>query len=427
MTTNFKELLAEYAEQARPYEVREQALRLGRRRRRVRLAMPAGLVILSLVATGLALASLRPRPDPQPAEPPPSVPAPVELRLPDSQVGLPGYPAEIVTDSDAPPLPADQPVGRGLTVYTNPAGPWFGLVTETGAQYRLDPLDNTNNVLSPAGRWLASYTSTEIVQDGAEQRIEPTMMQLRDLTGTAMATLPLDGHPGFWWSTDDRWLLTATLTYRRPNPPEYEYARLIDLSQATPTSQQVDLQPWPGFAPASVRTDGTLVLRSTSPDRLGDLVLVDPASGDGQAVSIDLSTAAAPDELAAVAAWQGMLMLAGEARPLPMTPDGLALLQLDRAFGGAPLEAPTVPTDVLVLDLDAGVVRERWELPEPRPIISDLPDQWETWRIEAVLPEGLLLAHWNTQRRVAWELYDPETGALFLVTDLRGLTSAKDG
>lgn len=80
---------------------------------------------------------------------------------------------------------------------------------------------------------------------------------------------------------------------------------------------------------------------------------------------------------------------------------------------------------MLVLDLDAGIVRERWSLPEPRPLPDNPRGDWESWGITAVLPEGLLLTHRSTQRRWAWELYDPATGTLSLVTDLRGLASAK--
>jgi hypothetical protein len=76
MTATLKELLAEYAEQARPYEVREPALRRGRRLRRMRTAVPAGLVVVSLVATAVTLV-WQPR---QPADPQPASRTPVSRR-----------------------------------------------------------------------------------------------------------------------------------------------------------------------------------------------------------------------------------------------------------------------------------------------------------------------------------------------------------
>ncbi|MBX6748976.1 MAG: hypothetical protein IRY85_04775 [Micromonosporaceae bacterium] len=439
MTATLKDLLTEYAEQARPYEVREQALRRGRRLRRMRMAAPAALAVLAVVATGLTVVALgrsvapqHPAQTPSPVGPSPSVdaspPEPVWPTVPSlppvvidelERVSLPGYPAEIVTDPDARPLPADRAVGRGLTTYTNPAGPWYGLVSESGAQYRLELGDGVSHDLSPGGRWLVSSTRSDLL--------------IRDLTGTTVATLPVPNasvRASWWWSPDDRWLLIAATTEPATGRPWLPpaTASLVDLAQTPLAPREIDLRPWPGFAPAAVRVDGTIVLRPVgmdARDRLGELVLVDPDSGDGRSIVIDLSAAATPDELAATAYMMGFLGSGGFALPLPQLPDGSAMLQLWRSFGGPPLEAPTIETDVLVLDLDAGVVRERWHLPEPRPLPDNPRGDWESWGIRAVLPEGLLLTHSSTQRRWAWELYDPETGALSLVTDLRGLASAK--
>jgi len=118
--------------------------------------------------------------------------------------------------------------------------------------------------------------------------------------------------------------------------------------------------------------------------------------------------------------------LAGFTAPLHPLLDGSVLLQLWRSYGGSPaVDGTLVPTDVLVLDLDAGVVRERWRLPEPRPLSDNPRGGWESWTITAVRPEGLLLTHAFTQGRWTWELYDRATGTLSLVTDLRGLATGK--
>jgi hypothetical protein len=344
-----------------------------------------------------------------------------------ARVSLPGYPAAIVTDPDAPPLPTDRSVGRGRLVYTNAAAGWYGLVTESGAQYRLSSLsDSRSEVLSAGGRWLVSYVGAELARGGPASG-DGKHIQLRDLTGTAVITVPVAGIPWLWWSADDRWLLTTVMAVPSPPDPSHppESATLVDLSKPVPVPQEIDLSRWPGFAPAAVRHDGTIVLRPVGGDRLGDVALVDPATGDGRTVSIDLAAAATPDELAAVAYWAGMDGLARQASPLDPLPDGSMLLRLWRSFGGPPGVGTVQPTDVLVLDLDAGVVRERWRLPTPRPLPDNPRGDWETWGVAAVLPDGLLLTHSSTQRRWAWELYDPDTGDLFLVTDLRGLASAK--
>lgn len=281
-----------------------------------------------------------------------------------------------------------------------------------------DPVDLASSVVRKlvVGRALAQLTP--------RQRAVLVLRFYKDLSeAETAATVPLDGHPGLWWSGNDRWLLTAVVT-DAPNPPET--ATLIDLARPTPALREIDLRRWPGFAPAAVRTDGTIVLRPVGSDRLGDVVLVDPDTGDGRRVSIDLAATATPDELAVTAYVQVMRRPSGLPVSLLPVPDGSMLLELWRSFGGSPTFGTVLSTDVIVLDLDAGVVRERWHLPEPRPIPDSPRGDWETWRVEAVLPEGLLLTHRSTQRRWAWELYDPATGALSLVTDLRGLASAKE-
>ena len=56
----------------------------------------------------------------------------------------------------------------------------------------------------------------------------------------------------------------------------------------------------------------------------------------------------------------------------------------------------------------------------PRPVPT--PDGGrESWRVVRLLPEGLLLVHQTTRKVLAWELFRPDTGELFLVTDLTRL------
>ena len=63
MSTVLKDLLNEVAEDAKPYDVRERALRAGKRRRRARRATP-GLVALVVILTSVGVATLRPGPAP---------------------------------------------------------------------------------------------------------------------------------------------------------------------------------------------------------------------------------------------------------------------------------------------------------------------------------------------------------------------------
>ena len=404
MTTTLKDLLAEYAEEARPYDVRVQALRVGRRRRRLRRAIPAALVLLAVVTIGLT--QLIPQP------------SPTGPSLPGTRVDLPGYPAAVVMQQDAPPLPTDAPVGPALMLYTYP-GDGYRLVLPGGDQYRLEgslagePWDATYD-LSPNRRWLF----TAVRGQGTT---------VRDLTGTATAEFPGLRHP-VSASADGRWLVLGTQSdnvdaSEANNPGVVE---LVDLTANPPVGVSVDLTAYLDCVVAAVRSDGSLVIHNLGAGSLGSLIIFNPHNGDVYPVDIDLSGHASAGELDATAYIADYLARGRVPNPLLLASDDTAWLRLHHAFGGPVADnVPVLPTDVLVLRLDQHVVQQRLRLPEPRAISGDRGGDWEFWFVLTVSPEGLLLLHRTTHRMVAVELYDPATGKLSLVTDLRGLSSVE--
>jgi hypothetical protein len=404
MTTTLKDLLAEYAEDAKAYDVRAQALRTGRRRRRIRRATPAALVLLAVATIGLT----------QLPEPPQST----GPSLPSSRSDLPGYPAAVDSEPNPAPLPTDRAVGSALMVYNHPDG-GHRLVLRDGTQYRLDspshgPETTDSYLLSPSGRWLAWPTYA----DG-----EPTI-RLRDLSGTAMIDFLGTGLPTAW-SNNDRWLVLSA-----PIPRLVELRRqpvviaLIDLAATPPSSTDVDLGMCTECGVAAVRSDGSLVLEALGMGNLGSLIIMNPLRGGmdkADPVNIDLSGHAAADELAATSRMADDQILGGVPNRLRLMNDDTALMPVVRREGDHAVGSSSL--DILVLRLDQHVVQQRWQLPEPRAIEGDTLGLWERWDLLAVLPEGLLLAHSTNQRLLSWEIYSPSTRALSLVTDLRGLSS----
>jgi len=178
-----------------------------------------------------------------------------------------------------------------------------------------------------------------------------------------------------------------------------------------------------------VLANGDLVLAPAAAGTALEFSIVDPATGqERRHVRVDLAGSLSPAELAGKAFVDELLALDGAPERVSFTADGLALYQTTVRYGtGAIGDDNTryLQKDVLVIDLAAQRVRERWVLPEPKIVGPTFADYSEDWGLSRVLPEGLLLTHRNVQRVLSLELYRPATGELFLVTDLRSVPSAK--
>jgi hypothetical protein len=395
VSTVLKDLLAELAEDAKPYDVRVRALRAGKRRRLARRAAP-GLIALAVLAS-VGLAVLRPTPGPERYEP----------ALP-PRISLPGYPAVVEPRPDAPWLSNDRAPGVGAIVYVDRTLGYF-LVAADGAQYRLGKPQGPSAEsysLSPDHRWLVS----------AEPQARSRTM-LRDLTaGTAWVEFPLYFTP-VAWSPDGRWLVLGL--YGGGDPGR---VRLIDLHAPVidPNGLEVDLHGFPENQVASVLGDGRLVLAKLGTYPLPDLTIVDPHTLEQHTVTVDIISHTSPEERQVLAESAAIRAMVGVTQNLTFTTDGRVLLQLNRSASTA--EGPMIPgtsADVLVIDLERQVVIQRWKLPAPRPV----PGGWETWWVSTMVPEGLLLSHQMTGRFLSLELFQPGTGQLFLVTDMTRLPS----
>jgi hypothetical protein len=396
MTTGLKELLTEYAVEARPYAVGARALASGRRRRAVRRTAPVVAVVLLLVIGAIAAGSRLVRDE---SVGTPSLPSPTSLS---------GFPAAIAPRPDAPTRPTDRAVGRGVLVYQAPERlggrlAWF-LVTVDGSHYRLDaaalPTPSSTYQLSADRRWLISVTP-----DGP-----PGTTRLWDLTAADR-----DGHAftgGPIVSADGRWL-----ALRSPG-----MARIVDLRAgidrpATP----VDLSAFPDMALVDVRPDGDLVLASSAPGTVLDLSIVERSTGvEKRRVRVDLTPHLTPAEQRGQAQIDELNALAGAPKPLIFAADGLVYFQTTGQYSTPDGRERYLDKDVLVIDLVAGRVRQRLALPEPV-LRTGEPDQTERWVLVDVRPEGLILQHRTTQRALAWELFRPATGQRYLLTDLTGL------
>jgi hypothetical protein len=400
VSTVLKELLTELAEEAKPYDVRAKALRAGKRRRLARRATP-GLVALAVLAS-VGLIALRPTPAPteyQPALPPP--------------IALPGYLAQITPQPDAPWLPTDRALGRGALVYFDRTQGYF-LVTVDGAQYRLgkppEPYASTYT-LSPDGRWLV-----EAEHQGKSQT------WLRDLTSTI--SIEFDRYFTLVaWSPDGRWMVQGM--YGAGDPGRVRlfdlHAPVVDLN-----GLEVDLHGFPQTQVASVMADGRLVLAQLGTYAFPDLTIVDPHTLEQHRITVDITGHTSDEERLSLAETAAVNALVGLPQSLTFTTDGRVLLQLTRPESPPGERINRVgSSDVLVINLDRSAVTERWTLPARRPIPNSPHGDWESWRAIRMLPEGLLLAHETTQKLLSWELFQPETGEVFLVTDLTRLPSAK--
>jgi hypothetical protein len=373
MTANaVKELLVEYAEQARYYDVGVRALARGKRRRRIRHVLPAVVVaVVVLVAVVSAVPYLS-------ADP---------IRTP-----LVGYPTEIVPVPNPPPLPVDA-VGQGLLVYER-AGRQPVMVTMDGREYLLPRLEGIapeqSSRLSPDGRWLTHGDAATTL--------------VRDLTATGAAWML----PGFLvaWSPDARWFALDNQT-GSAGPRQidlYDTTAMTLTAPATPTVVKLA-----AFTEANI-TEHKLVAILNNRDlvfaaRLGadpDLVviIVDPATGETH-------TAMAPD-LAPYLTAQERAAAPADPDAFVATDDGQLLVRIVRRAGSA-----YRPTDVITIPVASPTETRRWRLPKP--------SANERWDVLRVVPEGLLLLHRRGNRLVAIELHAAPDGPTTVVTDLSRL------
>jgi hypothetical protein len=303
------------------------------------------------------------------------------------------YPAAIVPQPDPPPLPADRAVGPGLLVFHGAGG--FVLAASAGAQYRLDP-SATSYKLSPDGRWLAGSVIDH-----------STVM--RDLTAAGPG-FDLPGSP-VAWSPDGRWVALGASQTDGPMPDNPGVVHVADLTRPQTTPRPVDLTGFTHTMLVSVRADGDLVLEPLDFEGSLNLSLVDPATlAVRRRIYVNLFpflNRAGPGAIALV----NQVFL----------PDGLVYLHAERPLdGSSPAGAPYYPVAVLQVDISSGsgTARDEWSLPTPRPTGGG---RREFWMLMRVLPEGMLLRHLTPAGTASWDLYQPGTGRLTTVTDLRAV------
>jgi hypothetical protein len=175
-------LLRDIAEQVPGYDVGDSALRIARRRRKIRRIAPAVLplvLVASIVAVWLPLHRAGTPSDTVVSWLPSRIPAP---------------------DAASADLPADRAVGVAAMVYTPcPKDCWRIVVLRDGAQYRLAspgsaPIHKLSAALSPDGHWVAySDANGDLV--------------LRDLTTSTASTFA--GMRPRGWSPGSRYLVLA--------------------------------------------------------------------------------------------------------------------------------------------------------------------------------------------------------------------------
>jgi hypothetical protein len=231
--TGIRDLLADVAAEAPPYDVTNQALRTARRQRRIAWTAPFVAVVLVVAAAAWQW--------------------PSATTIHQSAPAVPWLPARLAPE-ESPALLSGGPVGPAALAYTRDDGSTT-LVTEDGRHYDAGPVHD----LSPNGRWV-------VVMRGER-------LTLRDLTGTATRDLGLQGEVSVAaWSPDSRWMATRS-------GPAQRVTTVIDLA----TGQAAATMPAGSFGNASVcglRDSTYLVLcRSDGSTAVSDLWVVDPTTG----------------------------------------------------------------------------------------------------------------------------------------------------
>ena len=407
MTAQLKDLLIEYAEQAYVYDVRAAALTAARKRRTGRRLAATAVALAVLAAAGGSYAL----PGRFATSSPPGTPVP----SPTSDTL--DLPASIVPQPKAQKLPTGKGVGRGVRVYRFSADPDAisslntYLATADGSHYRVDA--SYEYRLSPDGRWLVgSRGNTSWVGDTV----------LYDLSSGRSVTM---AGKMITWSADSRWLAVDRVKdAERSEQPGL--VAIIDTHELTGPPKYLNLRSLRGYRFMGVTAEGDIALTRNAMNHAVRILVVDRLTGKpGREFSVDLTDSLTAKELSDLAyQWrQDSNLGAGPEGTFTFTQDGLLYLQIltTKAPGSGPAESG----DVLVIDLAAQRVRERIKLP---PSIQS-KDHREYWLLRQVLPQGLLLTHFSTERRkysvgyiASFDLYEPATGALRVVTDLSALS-----
>lgn len=422
--TGLPDLLTEIADEAKTYDGVDQAVRVLRRRQRMRRLVPATMA--AVVAAGLLVTYVAVRPGPPGGDG-------IGPTVPDIPAGsLPWLPQTLTVPQTPPPaLPADRGVGAGSLIYqrlrplvagtTAPGDdittPY--LVTVDGGHYQL-PVSHVLS-LSPDGRWLLSVRNNHVV--------------LRDLTGSEVKDLGayLDRAFAAAWSSNSSRLAfeqSGDLVDRTVRAEQadkvltYDQATVVDLPSGQ--THNVTVSQFPGTRICGVQDGGDLILCSSVlvPNHVS-VWLADGGSGVQRShVTADLSSVLTDGERAAESA------------------SPLFGLNVQPLSGGTTLLVRThqnvgmiMPDDLLAVDLTDGRVSRRLDLPVQE-VGSATPSNGgvrysvtQSWAALSASTEGVLLARGGPRGTgpdsmvstvQALELLDPVSGQRSVVTTVSG-------
>jgi hypothetical protein len=383
-----QELLAEYAEGARTYDVGAGALQIGRRHRMMARAVPVA-VALAVVVAGGAIA-LVPRPHAT-HDPVPPATSPVWKS---DQLKPSDFPARIVPQPSAPALPTTG-IGRGVWIYwySDPVDTRQYLVAADGRQYRLE--HGAAYGLSPDGRWLVGHVT----------KTAANRATLRDLAGDRTFDIAPDQ---IVWSPDGRWMATIT-AYLPDNAATDRTVRVVDLANpgaasAMFTMPLVDL-------PLSVTEGGDLVVAVTSSTTgVFEIVIRDRRTGvEKRKTSVDYTVTLTGEELQATTeAIAGRGTMAVGASTVAIS-DGRLLVQAMRRSGNVIVDGPVVSVDLMT-----GAATRAF-------VLSG--GIGEVWSLRKVLADGsLMLVHTRDGRLISFDRYDPVTQQRTQLTDLTAVS-----
>lgn len=383
-----KDLLAEIAAEAMPYDVTDRAIRTARRQRRTVWA--ASLAVATLVAVGLfaALPLRSPGPDG------PTV------------ASVAWLPRHLAPVGSTPRLPSG-PVAPAVLAYTQNSGATT-LLTEDGQRYALD---GAVRAISPDGRWLAVTRGETLT--------------LRDLNGTANRTLG-DGirTDVAAWSADGRWLALRT----GGADPVSQRTAVVDLA----SGREAGTVPAGRYGRAYVcglRDTPELVLcagEDASPRF--DLWVIDGTTGHQlRHETVDPSAVLTDSERKAD--WVVRPGLPDNTGRL--LPDGRTLVV--RTFDYRADEGVTIPDDMLAADLDQPEEQpRRYAIPDPtlgkaHPNPDGSTTNYDTGEFRhglAGVDGGIVMAHLvpsgRAERVAGLEMLDTSSGTLAEITTVSG-------
>ncbi|GAA3199553.1 TolB family protein [Dactylosporangium siamense] len=380
--TMLKDMLDDAAQDARVYDVTDQAVRVIRRRRAMARLVPVAAALL--VVAGLVGVTRPFGGDGGGQEP---------------SASAAGLPQRLVPEKSPPALPEDRGVGSAELAFVS--GDDVVLLTADGRQYRVNALSVQG--ISPDGRWLLVLRSSQ----------GPWV--LRDLTGTGRQEFEGDTTFSASWSPDSRRLVVQT---SRRSGVTY----LVDLT--TGARSTVPLDPARAGRVCAVRNSGQLVLCSSEEVPFSGLRLADGTTG---AVVREITVAAlglAPTET----------MAAGRGIPRLDIDDHTVFIPVHDSAGpdDTPASAPAGHDRNVVLagfDLDTGRLTQRYPLPDripgaQRPLNGGVEyGPMDNRVLLGFHPAGVLLVHLTASKGdpfesgpVTIELIARDTGALQVVT-----------